>query len=554
MLTRPGELTRPCAAFEATMPARVLAVLLALAPPVGTLERDLERTTAAAPDRTHDCETAALQLLRAETKVRWGETLALEHVTRCHIAAGHLDDAQRWTEWLIGFLPGRQLTLEVTRALAQRSLELARFDVAAWAIESEPRLTPMPTEQMDRLRLAAEIRLGLGQPDLAEADLAAIERANKADPAAAAAWFWRRRDLLATDAQRLDHARAYLRHHGAAGGPARRVIAESTIGQVLWDMSCSFRTGSGPCVSRRPSTGERASCTLVLPPGHASSRKERAPRPIHGRCATPTWELAVVARDPRLARQAQRHLDQALRLARAAPPLVADDPLRAELDAAVLTAELQRLDPALESFVADGLPPDLRLYPTRAQALPFAPLADLATYGQRYVEAERSGLHRVPAALTAHEDAAVGLASRFEAVAARAGAGPLARAAWWRSALVAEAHAHALCHFRPADGFPSRALAERFFADIDVRVEPHREVARARYERCRDDGLARREADDALAACEHGLIDAWYGEAPELHGAPALAASPPLAVGIQLQEPEEMSLRTVPSEHDSEDM
>jgi hypothetical protein len=543
-----------------------LTALLALAaPPAESLTAELERALVGASEPGVDlaCEAEGQELARDGA----GVGAALERLVACHAAAGRLDGARRWAERLLVASPSSAAATLV--ALGQRGLDLGRLELAAWAFEAEPRARRVPAEQLERLWLAAEIRLGLGQLDLVAADLDAIDRGSAHEPGAAAAWFWRRREWIgAVDNRllgalwgvgkasdyypphvydlRLAHARAYLRRHAKAGGLARRVIAESTIGKILWDSSCD-ELRAGVCVRlrwRRP----RVSCEGRLPPWpRKEPRISRERLPIRAWCTSFIPQLEQAGRDPAGVREATRHFDRALRLARGAS-LAAEDPLRAEFEAALSLAELRPLEAALEDYVGRDLPEDLRLAPDRWLHRSSAP-EDRQELQRQMAQVEVDVRRRYPAFLAEFAAEAEALDARLLAVAERAGEGRLARWAWWRAGILAVAHARSICRMTPVGGFFNRAAAQLHTEDLDARSGPRLADAQAYFERCTRDGLARGELDDAFVACDNYLMQLDHplpDNTAEFFGAPNHTASRPLTIAVLSTDPEDMSPATLP--------
>ncbi|WAS94986.1 hypothetical protein [Nannocystis punicea] len=547
----------------------VLTALLALAaPPAESLTAELERALAGAGEPGVDlaCEAEGRDLARDGA----GVGAALERLVACHAAAGRLDDARRWAERLLVASPSSAAATLV--ALGRRSLDLGRLELAAWAFESEPRARRVPAEQLERLWQAAEIRLGLGQLDLVAADLDAIDRGSAHDPGAAAEWFWRRREWIGAVDRRLlgalwgvargsgyyppdpydlqlAHARAYLRRHAKAGGLARRAITESTIGKILWDNSCS-EWWSGLCVKLQWRMPRATSCGrgyITLSRKRTEPPIPRERRPIRAWCTPRTPLLEQAGRDPAGAREAIRHFDRALRLARGVS-LAAEDPLRPEFEAALAIAELRTLDAAVEDYLGRELPEDLRLAPDRWLHRSSAP-EDRQELRRQMAQVEVDVRRRYPAFLAERAAEADALEARLLAFADRAGGGRFARDAWWRAGILAAAHARSICRVTPVGGFFNEDAARLHADDLDARRGPLLAEAQAYFERCTRDGLARSELDGVFFACDSYLKELDHPlphNIAEVFGAPEYTASRPLTIAVLTTDPEDLSPATLP--------
>ena len=414
---------------------------------------------------------------------------------------------------------------------AAAHLAAGRLAEAAAAIEHGATLAD--PAQAEALWLAGEIRFGLGYSTRAVAYFSAVVRAlaTRSRTQAAAA-FWRRRDLLRTDAERLEHARTYLRRHATVGGPERRMLAEATLGHILHAASCQ-RPGPGDlCVelqryaSSPPLPGRPLKPTIRTRPAASVRRSEL--KGFIARCGVVAGLWSAGVRTPGLAAEARSHLRRVVRLARDLAPT----PEVLEL---LHAAEVRLLDPALEAFLARELPNDLRLYPDRGLGgSPDPADARMLVAQRREVARSQRVLAAELAALTA---ASVALRDRFAAIAARAGDGPAGRAAWLRIALVANHHANLLTTAGSVGGFPDQAAADRHCVDLKERYAPLVSLAKSAYERCYRLARAALDASETAALCEQRLVHLGHGEfadRAELVGPASHTASRPDVLGVQL--------------------
>ncbi|WAS92783.1 hypothetical protein [Nannocystis punicea] len=416
---------------------------------------------------------------------------------------------------------------EPARALAE-----GRFTDAAQAIETSA------TQDSEMLWTAAEIRTGLGQPELAEADLSASERiAGQRSSADAAAAFWRRRALLWTWEQRLEHMRTYLRRHARHGGLARRIVAEATIAQFLWLLSCKGSVSHGVCAEFDVQVRRRARDTGWPRRPWADKSKKAVPAklgPIFVHCDITFGRVQGSEREPRGSAAARAQLRRVVTLARKADSAVLSEP---EVAAAVLAAELSLLDTSLEAYLMKHVG-EPRLYPDRWLANSQAP-ADIRELGRQRREVARAERELADTNRALATEGAA-LRKRYEEFALRAGSGRIARDAWFRVALVSQHHAAELGGARPRGGFPSGEEALRWCDESSARVAPLRQAAREAYARCLSDATARGEFDAGVEVCEQVLVEYWPKDYPapaELVGRPGLLASAPQSIGFILEPP-----------------
>ena len=437
-------------------------------------------------------------------------------------------------------------------------LEQARFEEAAAAIEALPPTTP---EALEQLRLAATIRIGLGQPALADADLAVIERAQPSREAAAAT-FWDRRPLLQTDAERLEHATTYLRQHARFGGREREALAELTIAELLSGSVCPrgsllhgcvvvepyWYSFSDPYDGRRPlrprTAGDRlpairARCQPSRPASFPFPAAQRFPG------LSISWRLSFPVLQPTLwhgrasesATRIQVHLQRARRRMRDLIPRPAI-PLSAEYTSATWIAELATLEPTFEEFLRRR-PPAIRVAPDRWYIQPPDSPEYRRTLRRQLAQIDRES-HELSKFLERFDREAAALRAHYTELAARASSGTVARAAWLRAALVTHHQTVALTLWEPEGGFASRDLANAHCAQVRARNEPLEVVMRDAYERCFADARRTGHMDRSAEDCAYVLSELWPEDHPpidELLDRPSHIASDPITIGIQLTAP-----------------
>ena len=367
-----------------------------------------------------------------------------------------------------------------------------------------------PEHADERLREAAGIRLGLGQTAAAEADLAAREQRHRGDRARVAELFWSRRELLRSDDERLAHAELYLRRHARAGARDRRVVAEVTVGRILWDRSCRWE--GFDCFSFEwTMAGGRARFRSERPLTHRL--KKRGPRiPEKYRRIKPwclwdgTFALVIVRqRDDRLAARAQEHLARALQLARAAVD-VPDDAARREYGAALAIARLYRVEPALEPFLRRQAPSDLRFWPD-PWLLESGTAEDARTHARQLREVGPSR-RRYAAFMKAIAEEAAALRNSYAELARDEAAARLP-AVFARAALVEHHYSRQLAMWNSPAGAASQQVVDDFCAE-------HRQLASARmatqeqlWARCVAVSVEHGGRDWTSARCEERLAQQW---------------------------------------------
>lgn len=364
---------------------------------------------------------------------------------------------------------------------------------------------------------AAEIRRGLGQGEQAAADLDAREAARRGDPARVAALFWSRRAALASEDERLAHAEQFLKLHGRHARRDLRVLAEATVGTILWRRACARDSRELGCLGVQlfvamPSGGRDGPAVLKRKPRRSKPGVPNEYRRIPRRCDVDEeghftfffvhadragWTygrshrgglVTAFPRDERLAARARRHLERAARLARDAelPPET-----REEVAEVLALAAVYRVDPQLWSLYSLEPPAKPRFAPD--------PWVDERTRARQAREVgpsrrEHAAYLRALAERTSRLRAQYAELLRDEAAARLPGL-------WMRAGLVESFIVMQLGYAEIPAGSRSMAEAELFCASFAPQVDAAEAATVAAWSRCVAAG-AEHGRDVVVARCE----------------------------------------------------
>lgn len=239
------------------------------------------------------------------------------NAARCFEAAYLVGRAIQLREELLARYPDSshyQLTLKET---AENYQAIAFYEKAADKLEQYASKYSKDDYSSTALGNAYIFRSGLGEEAKAEEDLSKYESLYKRkDPATAAKIFWSKHELLDNDAARLSHARDYLKQYGNKGGMDRRVVAEATIGQILWRQSCEKDLLYDSCLTvkrKRATAGEDQREKAEKLRKKTKKKKNAVPK----NCGSATQGLITVhSRDKKKASLAQGHFKSALKYAK----------------------------------------------------------------------------------------------------------------------------------------------------------------------------------------------------------------------------------------------
>ncbi len=292
--------------------------------------------------------------------------ILLFNAARCFEAAFLVGRAIEMRKTLLATYPQSTKHQQTLKELGEGYQGIAFYDEAATHFETYAKKYPKEKFAAQALNNAYLFRIGLGQGEQATADLERYEDIyRKQDVGTAAKIFWSKHDLLASDEERLAHAREYLATYGSKGGVDRQAVAEATVGQILWRQSCSKPLVYDSCVTvkrSRANAGEQERA-------HAEDLRDKIARGKQGGkrgdkrkyCGTDTQALITVhARDGKRATEAMQHFETVVKLAAKKPSIPADDAQR--VDAwrdAVGMAIVYRADQKYERYLALEIPDGL---------------------------------------------------------------------------------------------------------------------------------------------------------------------------------------------------
>lgn len=274
--------------------------------------------------------------------------MLLFNAARCFEAGLQVGRAIASRDLLLSRYPHSAIYQQTLREAAESYTAIASYREAADRLEEYASKYPKDQFASVAIRNAFLFRSGLDEPRKAADNVATYESLySRKSPRTAASIFWSRHQQLDTDDEKLDHARTYIKRYGNKGGLDRRIVAEATIGQILWRQSCDGATRYDSCV-----TVERVEASNTRHCG----RSEREVFTVH-----PRNEVK--------AEKAQAQFRIALKLASSNPDrLPAEHERVAGYDEAVAMAAVYRLDREFEEYLAIELPKGIEVADPRDPA------------------------------------------------------------------------------------------------------------------------------------------------------------------------------------------
>ncbi len=470
------------------------------------------------------------EFLALHTEIPAGDeryVVALFNAAVCHEAAGMWSQAATEYRRLIDRWPDDARAESSISALARGHLAVGNFAEAAEFAELYAARYPKAKDTVDRLIDAYLVRVGLDQRDRALAVLDRLQmRLLRDNPPVAASMFWRRGDLMRTDAERIEHAEAYLRRHGKSGGPDRAVVAYARIGQLRWEAACE-----------KVQADDRLCITVQRGPSPVSGHESHATRvrlKVRGRARPESRDctqrstaiVTVFPRNVRGSAEARRWLSTALSMARRQPIYIAEDDLvrRREFEDAVAMASVYLADADFEELAAVDVP----------AGLSFAAGGD-----PKQRRAREDSLRRFTEFVRRTGELSRALERRYAEVAA--GPSPTWKiVAATRMGQLAEYRAAALLRAEVPRELREPQVAATYCAAMREQAAPLFEQAAQAYARCVEMSIASGMFTEFTRACEtslHARDPRGWPLADEIFNTAQYTASYPVSVGVRLSAP-----------------
>jgi TolA-binding protein len=293
------------------------------------------------------------------------------NAAQCYEAAFLLGQAVRFRRILLEKYPTSTHAKPTLQYLGGNYQAIAMYDKAAERYEEYADKYIKESDAPTALQNAYLFRLGLGQMDKADANINKYEGLyKKSNPEKAALIYWSRQDILKTDEERLKHATEYLKLYGKNGGADRRMVAEATIGQILWRQSCEKGLLYDSCMSVQRKVavaGERArqrAAELKRKAKKAQEKKDSGKKKVEipKYCGNPTQGVVTVyPRNKKRADEAQKYFDTVIKTARSSKISIPEDDRRRAEDFrnAVAMAQVYAADRSYEEYLLVDMPSNL---------------------------------------------------------------------------------------------------------------------------------------------------------------------------------------------------
>jgi TolA-binding protein len=469
--------------------------------------------------------------------------ILLFNAARCFEAALLVGRSIEMRKELLARYPESTKFQQTLKELGEGYQGIALYDKAAASFESYATKYPRESFAPEALNNAYLFRIGLGQQEQAAADLGRYEDIyRKSDVANAARVFWSKHDLLQDDEQRLAHAREYLSTYAGKGGLDRQVVAEATIGQILWRQSCPKSLAFDSCITvkrARATTGEqeRKHAEALRARIRRGRKRDTGPR----YCGTDTQAIITVhARDHKRADQAMAHFDTVARLAAKQPSVPADDNVRtvAYRDAVGMAA-IYAADRKYEQYLALAIPEGL-YFGASELAWQRSAGGRLARAYEQALAREQDSAKRFIAWYTKKDALAAELVGRYQGAAA-AGSPHWTLAGAARAALVSRNFADQMYRAPVPDNLRSEEQVDAYCDELAVRYgDPLNARAKTALEYCLARSTEFQFFNEFSRMCEQELQQGdaeGYPATHEVFSSSSFTAIRMDSVGVQLGGP-----------------
>jgi len=464
----------------------------------------------------------------------------------CYEAAFLLGQSVRWRKFLLEKFPNSEHFQKTLSNLAGNYQAIAMYDKASERMETYAEKYAKDKESPDFLRNAYLFRLGLGQNDQASANLAKYEGLYKKDnPELAAKIFWSKHDILKTEEEKLSHAQEYLKIYGKTGGTDRRIVAEGTIGQILWRQSCDKGLLHDSCMSIQRKVavaGEKArqyaqdlkkkQAKLANKAAKGGSKKQDIPT----NCGNPTAGIITVyPRNKKKADEAQRYFDSVIKQSKASIKIPEEDRDRIEdFRNAVAMAQVYKADVQYEEYVVIEMPGGLNFNVEEYKNTPEIPKWQ-KEYKEQVKKRDES-IKRFKEFYEKKNKLAGELQKAYDSIVDAKQSPYWMLAAAARSAMVSQNYADQLFRAEVPKEFKTEEEAYAFCDELSDKAQPHQDLAVTKFTYCLEKSTTFQFFNEFSRLCEEELQqrDAdKYPSTSEIFGISQYTASRPDRVEVQ---------------------
>lgn len=465
----------------------------------------------------------------------------------CYEAAYLLGQSVRMRKLLIDKFPNSEHFQGTLSKLAGNYQAIAMYDKAAERMEAYAEKYVKDKESPDFLRNAYLFRLGLGQNDQASANLAKYEGLYKKDnPQLAAKIFWSKHDILKTDEEKLKHAEEYLKTYGKSGGADRRMVAEASIGQILWRQSCDKGLLYDSCMSvqrkvaqagdaARKRAAELKRKDKKLKEKKASGGKAKQEIPKNCGSAT-SGIITVYPRNKKRADEAQKYFDSVIKQARATKVEIPEDDRQRVEDFrnAVAMSQVYKADVQYEEYVVIEMPGNLSFFVEDYKKDSGVPKWEKEYKEQ--VKKKEDSVKRFTEFYQKKGKIGSELQKSYDSIVEAKQSPYWMLAAAARSAMVSQNYADQLYRAEVPAEFKTEEEAYAFCDELSDKAQPHQEAAVAKFSYCLEKSTTFQFFNDFSRLCEEELQqrDAdKYPSTSEMFGKSQYTASRPDRVDVQ---------------------
>jgi len=510
----------------------------------GMLYRDAG--AAGDPDGFRKCAEQFLSLYNEYGDDHEKADTLIYNTGECYEAAYLLGQSVRMRKLLIDKFPKSEHYKGTLSKLAGNYQAIAMYDKAAERMEAYAQQYVKDDESPDFLRNAYLFRLGLGQNDQATANLTKYESLYKKDkPELAAKIFWSKHDILKTDEEKLKHAEEYLKTYGKTGGLDRRIVAEASIGQILWRQSCDKGLLYDSCMTverKVAQAGEKARQRAIelkrktKAKPKASSGGTKAKQDIPKNCGQATSGIVkVFPRNKKRADEAQKYFDSVLKQSKGKVSIPEEDRQRAEdFRNAVAMAQVYRADVQYEEYVVIAMPTGLSFF-----VEDYKKDSGLPKWEKEYkeqVKKKDDSVKRFTEFYQKKGKLGAELQKTYDSIVEAKQSPYWMLAAAARSAMVSQNYADQLYRAEVPAEFKTEEEAYAFCDELSDKAQPHQDAAVAKFSYCLEKSTTFQFFNDFSRLCEEELQqrDAdKYPSTSEIFGKSQYTASRPDRVDVQ---------------------